>query len=476
MSTTTKLLSVFENQTQIVSSTPRDTLTRDNPLVVRPLDASPSERADIKCWIYKRYNGCKVLRLELTTSTYNQMPVHELNNWVAQRTGEMPFATVRLIESGHRDVKIAVTHSMVAEDVTENSLAQVIDGMVYMWRKSVKHLENTEQLGEECDEEIDDATVLSQLGVESIDELLEKFDEDEEFAVEVEQIEPADLSPTQILAQLNQMIGLEPVKALVQQLAAQQQVAQQRERLGLKAVIPSPHLVFLGNPGTGKTTVARLIGQLYKALGLLKSGHVIEAERSSLIAAYLGQTALKTRAVCEQALNGVLFIDEAYSLAVDGRDYGQEAIETLLTFMESHRNEFVLVVAGYPEKMQSFMASNPGLRSRFDVAIPFPDYTTDELTQMFVELVDSNDYIADSKVIDAVRTVIDSWVRDEGFGNGRQVRQLFNNVVGNHATKMALQTKCSLSDLKTLTVDVVPPVGVEADAPAAAGFNAMGYL
>ena len=126
--------------------------------------------------------------------------------------------------------------------------------------------------------------------------------------------------------------------------------------------------------------------------------------------------------------------------------------------------------------MQSFLTSNPGLRSRFDVAIPFPDYTTDELTQMFAELVKNNDYIADAKVLEAVRTLIDSWVRDEGFGNGRQVRQLFNNVVGNHATKMAMMTKCSKTDLKTLTVDVIPSAGEESDVPAAAGFNAMGYL
>ena len=479
MKTSARILRAFENKSYVLSESPSSKLTRDNPLIIAPFRAPDGESPEIRCWLYERYNGCTVLRMEVTTRPFLHVPLTQLSTWVSQRTGEMPFATVRLLTSGTNAAAIAVTHSMVADDVTGNMLAQVIDGMIFMWEKSLRQLEKFEGMGEdlveECYEEIDDASVLSRLGVESIDEFLETIDDDD-FAVDAEQIEPADLSPTQILAQLNQMIGLEPVKALVQQLAAQQVVAKQREKLGLKAVIPSPHLVFLGNPGTGKTTVARLVGQLYKALGLLKSGHVVEAERSSLIAGYIGQTALKTRAVCEQALNGVLFIDEAYSLAVDGRDYGQEAIETLLTFMESHRNEFVLVVAGYPDKMQSFLTSNPGLRSRFDVAIPFPDYTTDELTQMFAELVKDNDYIADAKVLEAVRTLIDSWVRDEGFGNGRQVRQLFNNVVGNHATKMAMMTKCSKTDLKTLTVDVIPSAGEESDVPAAAGFNAMGYL
>lgn len=481
MKTSTRILQAFHNQSRILSESPASKLTRDKPLIVTPLTSPEGEIPEIRCWLYERYNGCTVLRMEVSTRPFVRVPLDELNTWVAQRTGEMPFATVRLVTSGTNGAKIAITHSMVAADVTENMISQVIDGMIYMWEKSLRHLEKVdrphEDLFEECFEDIDDATVLTRLGVEKLEDFLETFDDDDtDFATEVDRIEPADLTPEQILAQLNQMIGLEPVKALVQQLAAQQVVANQRKKLGLKAVIPSPHLVFLGNPGTGKTTVARLVGQLYKALGLLSSGHVVEAERSSLVAGYIGQTALKTLAVCEQALNGVLFIDEAYALAVDGRDYGQEAIETLLTFMESHRKEFVLVVAGYPDKMQSFMSSNPGLRSRFDVAIPFPDYTTDELTSMFIDLVMSNDYEADGLTINAVRNVIDSWARDEGFGNGRQVRQLFNIVVGNHATKMAAQTNCSVTDLKTLTVDVIPADHMATTSPAPVGFNAMGYL
>ena len=303
-------------------------------------------------------------------------------------------------------------------------------------------------------------------------------EDQEPIAPDMDRLEvPEDLSVNQILSQLNEMIGLEPVKQLVAQLAAQQMVAKQRAERGLKAVVPSPHLVFLGNPGTGKTTVSRLIGKLYKALGLLSSGHVIEADRSSLVAAYLGQTAIKTKEVCEQALNGVLFVDEAYSLAVDGRDYGQEAIEALLTFMESHRNEFVLVVAGYPDKMQNFMNSNPGLRSRFDVAVDFPDYSNTELDLIFHDLAKSHDYRITPDAATKISLVIESWVRDEGFGNARQVRRFFNIVAANHATKMAMMTDVSTEDLQTITDDVVPGLPT---APVAAGagpvFNMNGYL
>jgi SpoVK/Ycf46/Vps4 family AAA+-type ATPase len=204
----------------------------------------------------------------------------------------------------------------------------------------------------------------------------------------------------------------------------------------MKAVLPSPHLVFTGNPGTGKTTVARLIGQLYKSLGLLSSGHLIEANRSTLVGGYVGQTALKTRRVCEQAKGGVLFIDEAYSLAGEhGNDYGREAVEELLTFMENNRGKIAVVVAGYPQEMAKFMEMNPGMKSRFDVTIDFPDYSNEELLEIFNVIAREHDYET-ARIQAPLRRIIYRLPRGRGFGNGREMRKLFGEILDVHAMRV----------------------------------------
>jgi len=270
-----------------------------------------------------------------------------------------------------------------------------------------------------------------------------------------------------VLAELEALIGLAPVKALIGRLALQQRVAAERRARGLPAVAPSPHLVFLGNPGTGKTTVARLVGRLYRSLGLLERGHVVEVDRAGLVGAYIGHTAIKTREVCESALDGVLFIDEAYMLAGTGQDFGPEAIATLLTFMEANRGRFVVVTAGYPAEMQVFLDNNPGLRSRFDAVLDFPDYEDREMLRILDDLIERNGYRMDPAARQIAARTIASWPRTRGFANAREVRRLFDQIVGNHAIDagqaMDASSRLSTVDLQRIGAEHVPaPLIIEA--------------
>jgi SpoVK/Ycf46/Vps4 family AAA+-type ATPase len=218
---------------------------------------------------------------------------------------------------------------------------------------------------------------------------------------------------------------------------AAQRVAVKRQEFSLRGEHLSPHLVFVGNPGTGKTTVARLLGELYHSIGLLKRGHVIETERSGLVGAFIGTTALKTRRMCHLALDGVLFIDEAYTLVRDEneKDFGPEAVATLLTFMENNRGRFALVIAGYPEEMARLLRSNPGLRSRFDNTILFDDYDDKELEEIFLDMVAKNDYELSPEAYVAVSHYIKALPipRPHSFANGREMRKLLNEIVKNQA-------------------------------------------
>jgi SpoVK/Ycf46/Vps4 family AAA+-type ATPase len=257
--------------------------------------------------------------------------------------------------------------------------------------------------------------------------------------------------------ELDDLIGLESVKKEVRSLANFVKLQKQREAKGLKTAKVSYHLVFYGSPGTGKTTVARIIGRIYKDLGVLKKGHTVETDRSGLVAKYLGQTALKTDTVVQQAIHGVLFIDEAYALVPEdgnGQDYGQEAISTLLKRMEDYRDSLVVIIAGYRNEMQRFIDSNPGLQSRFNRYIDFPDYTGAELTDIFKMYMKKNQYTLAPDAENYLRDQLDYAVahKDRNFGNARFARNVFEKSIQQQANRLAGKTNLSKEELTELTV------------------------
>jgi SpoVK/Ycf46/Vps4 family AAA+-type ATPase len=220
----------------------------------------------------------------------------------------------------------------------------------------------------------------------------------------------------------------------------------------------------MGNPGTGKTTVARLLESIYKALGILSKGHLVETDRSRLVAGYLGQTAIKVQEIVKSALGGVLFIDEAYSLAERSDDsFGQEAIDTLLKLMEDHRDDLIVVVAGYTERMNKFLLSNPGMRSRFNKFVTFDDYTPEELGQIFERFCSSAGFdataAANDKLAAGMRALHDK--RDETFGNGRLARNVFETMINNLATRIVAEPEIGEETLRTTVPSDIPELAAE---------------
>ena len=263
----------------------------------------------------------------------------------------------------------------------------------------------------------------------------------------------------ELLAELDALVGLDQVKADVRRLTSLLRIQRLREERGLATLETSHHLVFTGNPGTGKTTVARLLSQILRSLGIVSKGHLVETDRSHLVAGYVGQTAVRTRQVLESALGGTLLVDEAYALARGGEnDFGLEAIDTLVKFMEDHRDDLAVIAAGYPDEMATLIDSNPGLKSRFARTVHFPDYTTDELVAIFESMSEKSEYHLDEAGALELAAVIHREPRTRGFGNARFVRNLFEAAVGRQAERLATVDHPTDEQLTTLTAADITPI------------------
>ena len=442
----------------------KGTLSSSNPLEME-LESRPEHT--ITAVLYERFNNTWVLRLEL--------PLGRVPLRVGDR-GEaldyfrlIPFATVHFVdivdpESNDIDFEhtnVTLMHSVALRSLNATHLEEIADSIVHHAAGLTDYLS-----------ELD---ANHQAFADAFEAIATECNAEASSLAPNANVIKADSEIETALNELRALIGLENVKSFVDSLVAQPRMAARRLTHGLPAVVPSPHLVFTGNPGTGKTTVARLIGRIYKHFGLLKKGHVVEATRSDLCGVYVGQTGPKTRELCESAKDGVLFIDEAYTLGGGTRnDYGPEAIAELLTYMEANRGRIAIVVAGYTAEMAEFIASNPGLKSRFDLTVEFPDFSTSELVTIFETLAESNGYRVEQAARSALVEVINALPRGHGFGNAREIRRMFGAAVNLHAQAAEADPELAI-DL--ITVDHLPAVRGKSKVTrpvAAVGWN--GYV
>ncbi len=435
--------------------------------------------------VYERFNDHVVVAFEAQVCTTKLTRTKQ--ELINRLNGQLPFTVFKVSKAANAEHTITATHALSVSAVNVEQLMESLDSIVYQVAEQRPVLSRSAELSPKVEELLREESKkrttkrsqerISDDIVDDIDDLNDVESESTSAArARAPKVRSSDASTADILRDLRRLVGLEPVKIEVERLVAAREFTNARVAAGKPAIEQSPHLVFTGNPGTGKTTVARMVADLYKALGILKKGHVVEADCSKLIAAYIGQTPIKTQRLCEEARGGVLFIDEAYGLTGhQHQGYGPEAIETLLKFMEDNRGDIVVIVAGYPKEMQGFLDANPGLRSRFDMVIDFPDYATDELGQIFDLYLQEYELTLTVDARQKVISYVNSLPRGRGFGNGRAMRNLFNEIVRRHAVWATRNGDIDAVDLTMITADVIPAPGTMVSAPES-GSHRGAYL
>ena len=354
----------------------------------------------------------------------------------------------------HKDELIQMQNDLI-RTMTENNLKRMTDDF---WGSTAANLDELEKELNARTAEINKERKLDSGKTVNTENEPEKVTEAQNTETEAEQELPESIED--LKAELAGYVGLTHIKEEVQDLINLVTVYQMRKEHNLPVSDLSLHMVFSGNPGTGKTMIARLMARIYKTLGILEKGHLVEVDRSALVAGYVGQTATKTMEVLEKAKGGVLFIDEAYTLSRGAEnDFGQEAIDTMLNYMEDHRDEIVVIVAGYVELMEEFVHSNPGLESRFNRFMHFPDYTGEELMEIFQMRCEKNCNVLNEEAKAEVQKYLSNVSEThKTFGNGRGVRNLFEKILVEQANRLAVMDVITRECLMELTLEDVQQV------------------
>ena len=404
----------------------------------------------------------------------------------------MPVDDEELIEVTYKDLQIFVGPDHLGEDDEVIEIAAIVaqdildggsdgtSGFVDLCRRAEELCREEIELDVTSEESLDASTVWvsRQLRLPSVEEDVSEAGLDSQVNLDISEwldiamsvrdifenqgiqiLDPIDatggnFSDVRAIDELKGLIGTEELVKKAEALEATCYIAQLRKKEGLKYDVPSPHLVFIGNPGTGKTTVALFMGKLFKEVGLLEKGHVVHARKSDLVGRFVGETPYKTLALIEKAMGGILFIDEAYALNDEhanwGFSYGQECVAVLLQEMENRRGKFAVIVAGYPDKMTLFIDSNPGLKSRFDQFWNFRDLTNDELLSSVKLFVSKGDYVLSPECDELLIDHLAGMTRDKHFGNARDARKMFQQMQRNHAVRVKKLDLPSREDLMTI--------------------------